>query len=665
MTFSFIDYLLTEELTDKQKKKVDNMPSMQSHIKDLHKKNFGDSDKIIMPYERHPDDATITTQNFRDHTHYNSHSSHVIRALQEHGYHTDDYESGLAYHRETPNRKMKIGKILAKEGIDKRETAKTTTRGNRPLNIGQLYAADPLRASSDKAEKQIVISKHPYDVAGMSTGRSGWESCMNLDHGQNKRYVPSDLRHGTLTAYVTKKGDDNINEPIGRLNLKRFDSGNHTIYRPEGRGYGSMPHGAIKKIKDWSEEKYPSRPGMYLKHPDLYNDDGNQIKIEKPEEINNDHKGSLNTLHHMIKDLHRSHEDYQYDSHGEPYDEMDDAKSMTLRKTNNIMDKMHPAFQLHTMVHQIADRTDDNNKDFSDIYEPNAHEFTQEWARNKIDNTNLKTGPIAHEIKNLTPEHALTYHKVLQDSGTKARDPDDHPEHHELHAAIIDHIMKHGPEEHKNSVLSDITDESHGHDGYYTPLMNSNHTIFDNTHLVEHTTNPRLMHTMLSRDLSRFDSQMDTDSWNHVGKHADSKLTHELVNGDLAHHFNVSDAGYSPGYFKKQQADNLHAFHEGLSKNPEGEHIQHEILQNMNFHGGENPSQDVKHSRYTDILDRNRASGRQSSLDLVDPATDKNMHSHFTSIAATTPHESVKYVMKHREDFKHDTDIQNELEDNK
>lgn len=642
---SFKQYLLTEELTDEQKKKVDKMPSMQSHIKDLHKKVFGDSDKIIIPYTKSEDDDKITTSNRGNTVHHTSHTSHVLSALQSAGYHTDDYESGLAYHRDTPNRKMKIGKILQKEGLADKPTTKTTTRGNKSLTVGQLYAADPLRASSDNSEKQLVISKHRYDVAGMSTGRSGWNSCMDMEEGQNRHYLPSDMKHGTLTAYVTRKGDDKIDAPIGRLNLKRFDSRQHTIYRPEGRGYGSMPKGAIKQIHNWASENYPSRPGMYLKHSELYNDDGNQIRIEKPEEMNHDHTGTLQTVHHMISDLHSSHEYAHFDGKHDEWGQ--DPKDQTMAATKGIMGRLHPAFQLHTMVHQIADRTDDNNKDFSENYEPNSHEFTQEWARQKIDGDNLEHSPVGQEIKKLTPEHALTYHKILHDSGTTARDPEDHPEHQELHAAIIDHIMKHSPAEHKDSVLSDITDESHGHDDYYHPMFAEYNSGFDIKHPLEHTENPRMHHTMLSRDLQKFDSNApDTQTWFHIGKHADSKLMHELVHGDLSHHLHDEDHQFS--------------FHQGLNENPHGEHLQHEILQNMNLHGGESRSQSTTHSNYTDIKGRNRYSGGGiNSTTWKDPASDEHLHSHFVDLAHNTKHQSVKDVLRNREDFKHDEEIQN------
>ena len=68
---------------------------------------------------------------------------------------------------------------------------------------------------------KIIISRHPYDIAGMSTDR-GWTSCMNLDSGEYKNYVETSLNNGALIAYLVNENDTNINKPISRLLIKTF-----------------------------------------------------------------------------------------------------------------------------------------------------------------------------------------------------------------------------------------------------------------------------------------------------------------------------------------------------------------------------------------------------------------------------------------------------------
>lgn len=195
----FTDYLknsLNEELTEKQKRKVDDMPRMDYSVKKLHDKVFGDSDRIIIPYQGTNDDGKINSTTYGHLTHYTSNTHHVMQALSSKGYVVNDYESGLASHISTPDRHMKIGKILEKEGIANHLTNKTNKKGERQT-LKQLYDADPVRGAGNN-QKQIVISRNRYDVAGMSTDR-GWSSCMSMDGGCNKHYLQHDMKHGTLS----------------------------------------------------------------------------------------------------------------------------------------------------------------------------------------------------------------------------------------------------------------------------------------------------------------------------------------------------------------------------------------------------------------------------------------------------------------------------------
>ena len=106
----FLKDFLIEELTKKQKQKVDAMDSMDYKIKNQHDLVFGkENDRIIVPM---PDtDEKITSDNYSSYGGSNSITHHIIRRLDLLGYKTDDYLSGLAYHRDTPERKLKINKI--------------------------------------------------------------------------------------------------------------------------------------------------------------------------------------------------------------------------------------------------------------------------------------------------------------------------------------------------------------------------------------------------------------------------------------------------------------------------------------------------------------------------------------------------------------------------
>ena len=94
------------------------------------------------------------------------------------------------------------------------------------------YGSDPARAGGD-VKLQIVISRHPYDILGMSTDRS-WLSCMAMGQAKSVVYqrgiatgmyhnekMPGEISEKGLVAYLV-----NINEkPIGTM---RDDKGNVT-----------------------------------------------------------------------------------------------------------------------------------------------------------------------------------------------------------------------------------------------------------------------------------------------------------------------------------------------------------------------------------------------------------------------------------------------------
>lgn len=71
---------------------------------------------------------------------------------------------------------------------------------------------------------------------GMSTDRN-WTSCMNLDSGIHKTTALKQVQYGGMCAYLIKKEDKNIQEPIARIAIKRFISTDNKddafIFAPE------------------------------------------------------------------------------------------------------------------------------------------------------------------------------------------------------------------------------------------------------------------------------------------------------------------------------------------------------------------------------------------------------------------------------------------------
>ena len=107
-------------------------------------------------------------------------------------------------------------------------------------NIEMLYEAfvsDPFRSGG--GEYNIIISRHPYDIAGMSTDRF-WDSCMaigqhqsiiynkKIDQGMNAHYLPQDIEAGTLVAYLVNKDEKPIAFDKGGIKQTIMDDGGET-----------------------------------------------------------------------------------------------------------------------------------------------------------------------------------------------------------------------------------------------------------------------------------------------------------------------------------------------------------------------------------------------------------------------------------------------------
>jgi hypothetical protein len=256
--------LLSEELTNNQKalvdiwsdkhdKKIRASRKLSDHV-------FGDQDRIHIPLE--------------DKNHVSPHPD-VEQHLAKHGWEVTDYKKGLAKNPtgKYPKREVRIGSIL-------QDT-------NAHPDVVSTFNNDPRRAASRQSQHglHIVISRHPHDVAGMSTGR-GWASCMTMrgdprhTEGCNSHYLENDIKEGTHVAYLTKKDDHDIKDPIARVALKPMINQDHphdTILRPEGNVYGTTDHDAFHNtIAQWATKHFPmQKEGVYKIKKGLYADSEN------------------------------------------------------------------------------------------------------------------------------------------------------------------------------------------------------------------------------------------------------------------------------------------------------------------------------------------------------------------------------------------------------
>jgi len=201
----------------------------------------------------------------------------IKKYLNSIGYDIKDYKLGIAFEIDNPKREIRIGKILNKENQSK---------------LLKLFTEDTDRALSKQQSKySIVICQHPYDIAGMSygTGRETWQdrSCLNVIKGVNKHYLPAEIEKGTLTVYLIKSEDKNINAPLGRINIKPYfdvsveeyeDDVDSWIWAPDINTYGAFSDDAKKTLIDWiltwQTEEFFEEGEVFSKVKGLYSDHG-------------------------------------------------------------------------------------------------------------------------------------------------------------------------------------------------------------------------------------------------------------------------------------------------------------------------------------------------------------------------------------------------------
>jgi hypothetical protein len=193
-----------------------------------------------------------------------------------------DYLNGICY-AEADNEKKnptKIGKVLKANNFE--ETL-------------EAFNSDPFRVGRGQSFK-VVVSRHPYDIAGISTDRN-WTSCMDLgtdrivykdsekNEGSNRGYINSYIKHNALVAYLVSESDVNelgkltLKKPVARILLYPFQSADDedTVAYGYGQIYGQKELEGFEKIVSNFVDKINGNienieNSFFMKFEDLYYD---------------------------------------------------------------------------------------------------------------------------------------------------------------------------------------------------------------------------------------------------------------------------------------------------------------------------------------------------------------------------------------------------------
>ena len=121
-------------------------------------------------------------------------------------------------------------------------------------NFVDLFADGKSREGKAMEKKLgliVIFARHPYDIAGMSYGRT-WSSCMHLTDGQLRDFVKKDIENGTIAVYLTKATDEGLSNPLARVLVKPYvnvGNENDVILYPEAKTYGKIDN--PKKFIDY------------------------------------------------------------------------------------------------------------------------------------------------------------------------------------------------------------------------------------------------------------------------------------------------------------------------------------------------------------------------------------------------------------------------------
>lgn len=229
----------------------------------------------------------------------------------------DDYMNGYI-HMVKGKQKMKLGRALSymiqeiKKSLDSPEL-NVNVKGFLNMMVEYILKWQTAFMKDNNRTKQssgyIVISRHPYDIAGMSTDRH-WTSCMEIG-GSNGRYVIYDVAEGSLVAYVVRGNDKNIKNPLARITIKPYISVKNpkdVLLVTEPDMYGTK----IQKFKEIVQEyidklnnQHDNIAGMYCMPSSLYSDSHRRTILTGEIEEVTDKESQANLIAAL----------YEYDAH--------------------------------------------------------------------------------------------------------------------------------------------------------------------------------------------------------------------------------------------------------------------------------------------------------------------------------------------------------------
>lgn len=292
-------------------------------------------DRIVIPLESEPHPTKTAVE---DHLHSN-------------GFHSTDYRAGLT--KDKYDRDVSIGKALTKTGASR-----------DLINEFAVHQKNIAQQPDTTSHLQVVISKHPHDVIGMSQGTE-WglrpnethlgetrpiQSCMRFDTPQHESYMKHELNAGTHVAWLTHKGDNEAKEPLARITLRPFSKLKRT---------GNLiTHFRIKLPKVYGRELIDEFNDMAGDDEIANTPDGKKVaeilhgNIRQANDYAGDDGIDLNPYKIKVKNITHSHSDnaYHYMQVHVPDGAEHDVIWNHVKQSANYMGSPYDKISIHTSI---------------------------------------------------------------------------------------------------------------------------------------------------------------------------------------------------------------------------------------------------------------------------------------------------------------------------
>jgi hypothetical protein len=222
---------------------------------------FGDKHRLIYNLDVDYNKSFNTSSESAD-----SPYSKVSAFLSELGYTRPSIKSYIDGFVQKPGDKnvYKIGRILAQNEAIQPKIA--NSKGNSEPEYSSEFKNDPIRHIKEQ-DLVIVISRHPYDIYGMSTERM-WTSCMDMikkKEGNKSDMIKAEVEKGTLIAYLTPRsevyesGKVALRKPVARVLLKPMYNEDNELAYALSTTYGGMVDDFNDFLRNWIDEKFNSK----------------------------------------------------------------------------------------------------------------------------------------------------------------------------------------------------------------------------------------------------------------------------------------------------------------------------------------------------------------------------------------------------------------------